>query len=90
MKIISLNKSKNLRKSRNQEILWRMDNGESLTTYSSHESWFPPRAVVAKDSAAVRRLYGSSPDPRLTNASNKAKAQQEFGGGEELPLKLAQ
>ena len=89
MKNISLKQVKSLRKSRNQEILWRMDSGESLTSFNSHSSWYPPRPVVQKDSSAVRRLYGSEPDERLEKASLRATSANETSA--ETPvLKLAQ
>ena len=89
MKIISLKKSKILRKSRNQEILWRMDNGESLTSFNSYASWFPPRPVVEKDPKAVKQLYGTKPDERLEKAAKPLSG--DIGvDTPHLPLKIAQ
>ena len=88
MKKISLKKANSLRKTRNQEILWRMENGESLTSFNSHASWFPPRPTVEKDEKAVKQLYGTKPDARLSGA-----AKAEGSSDQEKPamnLKLAQ
>ena len=58
-----LKNSKNadlLRKSRNQEILERMKQGDPLNSFDSMGSWFPPRPVIEKDKDAVKSLYGKS------------------------------
>ena len=54
------NKSQNsLRRERNAELLRRMRNGDSLTSYDSAASWFPPRPIIEKDEKAMQQLYGS-------------------------------
>lgn len=47
-----------LRKSRNADVLKRMKEGESLNSFDSNSSWFPPRPMVEKDPDAVKKLYG--------------------------------
>lgn len=89
MKIISFQKSKSLRKSRNQEILWRMENGESLTSFNSYSSWFPPRPVLEKDPNAVMQLYGTKPDERLEKAA-KLTSQNNDSDQNPMTLKIAQ
>lgn len=51
-----------LRDERNAELLRRMRNGESMTSFSSASSWFPPRPVIEKDAKEVARLYGEKRD----------------------------
>jgi hypothetical protein len=44
-----------------------MKAGESLWSYDSKASWFPPRPNIEKDPEAIKRLYnGSSSDPTAT------------------------
>ena len=51
-----------IRTNHNREILKRMETGESLTSFDSQSSWFPPRPVIEKDQEAVRKLYGNLKD----------------------------
>jgi hypothetical protein len=37
-----------------------MKSGESLWTYDSKASWFPPRPIIEKDQDAINRLYQGS------------------------------
>ena len=45
------------RKKHNEDLINRMKQGESLQTQSASDSWFPPRPVIKKNSAALRELY---------------------------------
>ena len=47
-----------LRLDRNKQLIKRMRSGETLTTFSSFSSWFPPRPMIEKDPEAVAKLYG--------------------------------
>lgn len=49
-----------IRREQNSDLIRRMRNGESLTSYDSSASWFPPRPVVEKDKEAIARLYGKA------------------------------
>lgn len=49
-----------IRHERNSDLIRRMKNGESLTSYDSSASWFPPRPTIQKDEKAQKRLYGDS------------------------------
>ncbi len=64
-------KTQNLRKARNAEILRKLDNGESISSFNSQSSWFPPRPVIEKDPTAVKRLYGAKPDKRLSHSDER-------------------
>ena len=52
-----MNKAEEKRKKANDDILKRMKNGDPLTSFSSHFSWFPPRPIVKKDKKAIAILY---------------------------------
>ena len=50
-------KTSQLRKKHNEDLIHRMKQGESLQSQSASDSWFPPRPVIKKNSAALRELY---------------------------------
>lgn len=79
MKTISFQKSGLLRKERNLSLVKKMRNGESLNSFNSVDSWFPPRPIIEKDGEAIQRLYGKG----ATAAGHED--EPEF-----KPLKLAQ
>lgn len=58
MKKICRLKIHSLRKERNEHIVERLKNGDSLSSFNSQASWFPPRPLVQKDLIALKRLYG--------------------------------
>jgi len=41
----------------NQDIVRRMRQGETLSGFSSESSFFPPRPIIKKDLAVVKKLY---------------------------------
>ncbi len=45
------------RKKHNEDLINRMKQGESLQSQSASDSWFPPRPVIKKNSAALKELY---------------------------------
>jgi hypothetical protein len=49
--------AKNLRSAHNSDLVRRMRNGENLTSFDSHSSWFPPRPVIEKDKSDLVRLF---------------------------------
>jgi len=49
-----------IRKARNEQLIRRMKAGEPLWSYDSKASWFPPRPIIEKDPAAIKKLYESS------------------------------
>jgi hypothetical protein len=53
------NKSFNLRKDHNSELIRRMRNGEPLNSIDSKNSWYPPRPIIKKDEAEMARVYGA-------------------------------
>lgn len=60
MKLVEQKKIKKLsdrRKKHNLDLIKRMQDGESLTSFDSSASWFPPRPVIRKDAKALARLY---------------------------------
>lgn len=57
----TLGKVQGLRKDRNSDVIRRMKNGDQLSSFNSYSSWFPPRPIIEKDSAAVKDLYGQAP-----------------------------
>ena len=56
-----------LRKQRNEQLLRRMKAGESLWSYDSKASWFPPRPMIEKDKEAIKRLYDGSSTSQYTD-----------------------
>ena len=54
---VDLKKIKKIRKKHNVDILKRMKDGESLRSFDSNSSWFPPRPLIAKDHKAIAKLY---------------------------------
>ena len=73
---------KNLRTERNQELLRRMRNGDSLTAFDSSSSWFPPRPTIEKDKKEMARLYENQKvkkvdDKTISVAFNEAKEHDD-------------
>jgi hypothetical protein len=59
MSIFTFDRSKNLRKERNEDVLDRLKKGDSLSSFDSYASWYPPRPIIKKDPKALGKLYGS-------------------------------
>ena len=59
MSIFTFDRSRNLRKERNEDILDRLKKGDALSSFDSYASWYPPRPIIKKDSKALGKLYGS-------------------------------
>ncbi len=53
-----------LRDEHNKDLIRRMRNGEPLTSFDSHSSWFPPRPTIEKDSNAISQLYGETTEAK--------------------------
>ena len=47
-----------LRRQHNQDLIRRMRSGESLNSFDSKASWYPPRPIIKKDIIEIARLYG--------------------------------
>ena len=87
MKSSFSSKSKSLRNLRNGDLLRRMRNGESLTSFNSQSSWYPPRPLIEKDESAINRLYGKLSTPEhLSLASTDGCDELE---PQAFPLRLA-
>ncbi len=69
MKDLSNKNPSQIRRSHNSELLRKMRNGESLTSFDSKASWFPPRPMIEKDKDAIMRLYDVDA-PGHSDASN--------------------
>lgn len=92
MKVISQQKSEQIRRERNADLLRRMQNGEKLSSFSSADSWYPPRPIAEKDRGAIQELYGTDVDERLRNASRRDGKARGLEGEREAgfkPLRLA-
>jgi hypothetical protein len=61
MSIFTFDRSKNLRKERNEDVLDRLKKGDALSSFDSYASWYPPRPIIKKDPKALGKLYGSKP-----------------------------
>ena len=60
MKNLSHGKSSNLRRERNLDLIRRMQNGESISSFNSLASWYPPRPIIEKNDEAIAKLYGDN------------------------------
>jgi len=45
------------RKKRNKELVKRMRQGETLSSFDAQLSFFPPRPLIEKDEKEVERLF---------------------------------
>jgi hypothetical protein len=66
--------SSNLRKAHNAELIRRMMKGESLTSFDSQSSWYPPRPVIEKDPSEIARLYETA--QQVETSTNKVEIDQ--------------
>ncbi len=73
--ISDLNNLNKIRSSHNKELIRRMRNGESLTSFDSQSSWFPPRPIIEKDAEAINRLYSGKAESKR-KATNKTSAPE--------------
>lgn len=63
MKDVSVKNAYQIRRQHNSELIRKMRNGESLTSFDSKASWYPPRPVIEKDKREMARLYDPSMSP---------------------------
>jgi len=56
------------RKQRNNEILAKLRNGESLSTIPGSATWFPPRPIIKKD---LTKLYGKKQNSDIIPISDR-------------------
>lgn len=61
------------RKKRNQELLEKMENGESLLAYTPEQSFFPERGIIKKDKKAIKKLYQGDKDEENKDTEEKNK-----------------
>lgn len=45
------------RKKKNEDIVKRMREGDTLSSYNSQNIWFPPRPVIKKDKNAMKIIH---------------------------------
>ena len=88
MKNITSDKSRNLRRERNAELLRRMKGGESLSSFNSFASWYPPRPIIEKNGDAIARLYGDNVS-KLIPSTSDAAGDTHIGPNHIRPLRLA-
>ena len=62
-------KSSDTRRQHNADLLRRMRAGETLTSFDSRASWFPPRPIIQKDQGEIARLYQNASPRRVTAQS---------------------
>ena len=67
--------SREIRFEHNREIVTRMKSGDSLQSFDSASSWFPPRPVIQKNKEDVSKLYGSAVQV-LSNKSSALKSAE--------------
>ena len=70
----SSDQKKDARKEHNRDLIRRMRNGDSLTSYDSTASWFPPRPCIEKDEKEMVRLYGNA---ALKSESSQIPVEKE-------------
>lgn len=78
MKKITFNQVRKLRAKRNQDLIDRMNAGESLSNFSNANSWFPARPIVEKDQDAMAKLYKlSHPKAEKTKLKSADKTDRK-------------
>ncbi len=70
-------KDDELRKKRNQDLIKRMREGDSLKTMDSFSSWYPPRPIIKKDPQAVSKLYGPNIAPLKASDEQPAEGEEK-------------
>lgn len=85
MRTMTNEKSRGLRRERNAELLRRMNTGESLSSFNSFSSWYPPRPIIEKNDEAIEKLYGNV--ARLV--AKTADVDDATGPNHSRPLRLA-
>jgi hypothetical protein len=71
-----------LRRQHNADLLRRMRSGDSLTTFDSKSSWFPPRPVIKKDVNEMARVYDAP-----AAEAQAARAEASSAGSKIVALK---
>lgn len=46
------------RKKHNYELMAKVRNGESATSYDQNQSWWPKRNLIEKSTKDIKKLYG--------------------------------
>src|SRR5687767_9421148 len=77
MKNYGKKSSVDIRRQHNLELLRRMRSGDSLTSFDSRSSWFPPRPVIEKDKLALERLYHTSATKRPSAVADRTGDDSE-------------
>ena len=54
MKVVSMQTSKSIRFKHNRDVLVKLRNNESLSSFSNQNSWFPPRGITKKNNNALK------------------------------------
>ena len=68
-------KIKKQRQRHNAELIQKMRDGESLTSFDAMSSWFPPRPTIEKDKRAIEKLY--SLGAKKTSQDKSTSAQKD-------------
>lgn len=48
------------RKKHNYDLMSKVRNGESTTSFDKNTSWWPKRKLVVKNSKEIKKLYGKN------------------------------
>ena len=88
MKNISNEKSSNLRRERNADLLRRMNTGESMSSFNSFSSWYPPRPIIEKNGDAIAKLYGNNVSKLVPSTGNSVD-EDLMSPHQIRPLRLA-
>lgn len=75
MNVLDFNEKALRRKQHNKKVLKKMEKGESLSSFNSQSSWFPPRPIIKKDKKAVEKLYKNTPSFSLRNKRDNASCK---------------
>lgn len=73
-----------IRRQHNQDLIRKMRNGESLTSFDSKASWYPPRPSIEKDKREMARLYNDGAPEYLKAGSRSEQRPTEA----QRPLKV--
>ncbi|MDB2447176.1 hypothetical protein N9W79_01035 [bacterium] len=79
-------KKEDLRKLHNKEIIQKMKDGDSLTSFDSMASWFPPRPTIEKNKEVMNELYAKDKPRSSSTLKTSPKKSVTKNGAENSDL----
>jgi len=81
--------TKSLRRAHNAELIRRMMKGETLTSFDSQSSWYPPRPVIEKDQDEIAKLYKTGVKKSKKPANTQTNTAKSHDNGKVVALHSA-